>query len=76
MDIGGLENSGGQHIWKEQQHIKFWSIINDCHQLLILNLLTYHISFIRRQVDKIVHKLVRTAPFITSFYIHYNIPTS
>ena len=53
----------------------FSTVINDCRHLLISNLVTSDVSFIRRQTNEVAYSFARVALRHAIFHIHIRDPS-
>jgi hypothetical protein len=51
------------------------AIINDCRCILTTDFVNFHVKFIRRQVNEVVHSLARITSLLASVHIFNDIPT-
>jgi len=50
-------------------------VFNDCRRLLVSDLVTFNVRFIRRQINEVAHNFTRVALRHAIFHIHIRIPS-
>jgi ribonuclease HI len=76
MDFEGDCKRVVDNLYNNKNHASYFgAIIRDRRNLLNTSLMNSHVKFIRRQANEVVHRLAKTAPLLTSFHIHIDIPT-